>query len=279
MRYWSSCKDPGRISLRYYVGRSLVALSRLLRRVLDQIRRVVALPEQFALIIWTSSEIDRFARAGWNSCPVVRHYSRRDDWLDAAEKTLVESYCMKDGELLNVACGAGREALMLARRRLRVTACDWSPRMIAEARRRAQEANLPVRFAVADLTHDLPYPEKAFDYLFLTNIAYSYIFPRWRRVRFLRQAHSLLKPDGVFIISFATASGEPRIPAGLLEWLFMRLRRWASFNREYEPGDRFAGDGFVHIFRFEELAQEFQEARFLVKEWLWEQCYAVLTKG
>jgi len=151
--------------------------------------------------------------------------------------------------------------------------------MIAEARRRAQEANLPVRFAVADLTHDLPYPEKAFDYLFLTNIAYSYIFPRWRRVRFLRQAHSLLKPDGVFIISFATASGESRIPAGLLEWLFMRLRRWASFNREYEPGDRFAGDGFVHIFRFEELAQEFQEARFLVKEWLWEQCYAVLTKG
>src|SRR5881397_527822 len=117
-----------------------------------------------------------------------------DDWLGVTEEPLVETYFTNDGELLNVACGAGREALLLARRGLRVTACDWSTGMIAEARRRAQEANLPVRFAVADLMDDLPYPEKTFDYLLLTNIAYSYIFPSHRRIRFLRQAHSVLKP-------------------------------------------------------------------------------------
>jgi SAM-dependent methyltransferase len=151
--------------------------------------------------------------------------------------------------------------------------------MIAEARRRAQEANLPVRFAVADLMYDLPYPGKTFDYLLLTNIAYSYIFPKWRRVRFLGQAHSVLKPGGIFIISFARASGDPRIPAGPLEWLFMRLRRWPPFNQEYEPGDRFAGDrNFTHFFRSDELAQEFQEAQFHVKECLWENGYAVLVK-
>src|SRR5207247_11115342 len=96
-----------------------------------------------------------------------------------------------------------------------------------------------------------PYLYKSFYYTFLTNNAYSYIFPSRRRVRFLRQAHSVLKPGGVFIISFAPASGDSKIPAGLSEWLFMRLRRWPPFNREYEPGDRFAGT-FVHFFRSEE---------------------------
>jgi len=200
-----------------------------------------------------------------------------DDWLGVTEERLVETYFTNDGELLNVACGAGREALLLARRGLRVTACDWSPRMIEEAKRRAREANLSVRFAVANL-FDLPYSEKAFDYLLLTNIGYSYLFPRRRRVRFLRQAHAVLKPGGIFIISFTTASDDPRIPVGLSEWLFMRLRRWSPFNREYEPGDRFAGTTFTHYFRSEELAQEFQEAQFLVKEWLWEEGYAVLVK-
>ena len=266
-----------RISLRYFAGYSLLILSRLLGKVLEQMWRVVSLPQQFALIIWTPSEIDRYSRDDWNSLPSVRDYARMDHWLDPTEQVLVESYFSKNGELLNVACGAGREALLLARRGMRITACDWSPRMVAEARRRAQEANLPVRFAVADLMYDIPYREQTFDYLLLTNIAYSYIFPRWRRVRFLRQAHSVLKHGGVFIISFTPARGDTRIPAGLSEWLFMRLRRWPPFNREYEPGDCFA-DTFIHFFRSEELCQEFQEAQFLIKDWLWDQGYAVLVK-
>jgi len=266
-----------RISLRYYAGYSLLLPVRIWAKVLAQVWRVVSLPEQFALILWTPREIDRFARTDWNSLLSVRGYARMDDWLGVTEKTLVETYFTKDGALLNLACGAGREALLLARRGLRVTACDWSPRMTAEARRRVQDTNLYVRFAVADLMDDLPYSENTFDYLLLTNIAYSYLFPRRRRVRFLRQAHSVLKAGGVFIISFAPANGDPRIPAGPSEWLFMRLRRWAPFNREYEPGDRIAGT-FTHFFRSEELAHEFQEARFLIKEWLWEKGYAVLVK-
>ena len=264
------------MSLRYFVGYSLLFLARLLRKVFAQVSRAVSLLEQFALIVWTSSEIDRYSRDDWNSWLSVQGYARMDHWL-ATEQALVEKYLSKNGELLNLACGAGREALLLARSGLRVTACDRSPRMVAEARRRAQEAHLPVRLAVADLLDDLPYPEKAFDYLFLTNIALSYIFPKWRRVRFLRQAHSVLRPGGLFIISFMRARGDPRIPAGPSEWLFMGLRRWAPFNREYEPGDRFEGT-FTHFFRSEELANEFQEARFLVKEWLWDEGYAVLVK-
>src|SRR2546427_1399346 len=191
--------------LRYFAGYSFVLLARLLRKLLGLMWSVVSLSEQFALIIWTPREIDRQSRTDWNSRPMVRDQANSDDWLGTWELTLVERYFTNKGALLDLACGAGREALLLARQGLTVTACDWSPRMIAEAQRRAREANLPIRFEVADL-YDLRYPENGFDYLLLTNIAYSYVFPRWRRGRFFRQAYLLFKPRGVVIVSFSPST-------------------------------------------------------------------------
>lgn len=63
--------------------------------------------------------------------------------------------------LLDVACGRGRHARLLARRGYRVTGVDLSPRAVATARRRAAAEGLDVRFEVADMRH-LPY-EAAFD--------------------------------------------------------------------------------------------------------------------
>src|SRR2546425_1768508 len=220
------------MSLRYFAGYSFVLLARLLRKFLGLMWSVVSLSEQFALIVWTPREIDRHSRTDWNSGPMVRDQANSDDWLGTWELTLVERYFTHKGELLDLACGAGREALLLARLGLTVTACDWSPRMIAEAQRRAQEANLPIRFEVSDL-YDLRYPENAFDYVLLTNIAYSLLFPRWRRVRFLRQVSSALKSGGLCIISFVTEDGSPS-PRGLSLRLLEGLRRCAPFNKEYQ---------------------------------------------
>src|SRR3989442_15547617 len=159
------------MSLRYFAGYSLHFLAGLLEKGPAKIWRVASLPRQFALIIWTPSEIARYSRADWNGWPTVQGYARTDHWLDWMEQALVERYFPKNGELLNLACGAGREALLLARRGLRVTACDWSPPMIAEAQRRARESNLPVRFAVADLYYPLNH-EKAVYQPFLSNYYY-----------------------------------------------------------------------------------------------------------
>src|SRR5437867_2214230 len=259
------------MSLRYFAGYSFVLLARLLRKVLESMWRVVSLPEQFALIVWTPREIDRHSRTDWNSWPMVRDQANSDDWLGPWELILVERYFTNKGELLDLACGAGREALLLARRGLTVTACDWSPRMIAEAQRRAREANLPIRFEVADL-YDLQYPENAFDYLLLTNNAYSYVFPRRRRIRFLKQAYSTLRPGGVFFISFAHADGGPSLE-GPLQQPLMKLRRFALLNGDCEPGDGFSSGTFVHCFQPEELKQEFVEAQFIITEGLWDRGY------
>lgn len=266
------------MSLRYFAGYSLLRLSRFLRKVLWVIQRVASLPGKFAMIVWTSREIDRYSRAHWNRSERVGVYSRLEDWSDSTEMALVAKYLTNDGgELLNLACGAGREALLLARRGLRVTGCDWSPRMITAAQCQAQKANLPIRFEVADL-YDLQYPANAFDYLLGTNISYSYLMPRRRRIRFLRQAYSFLKPGGLFILSFTPARNGSDGRHGFSQSLFVRLRQCPLFNREYEPGDRLLGESFFHVFQPEALKQEFEEAQFIIKEWLWHKGYAVLTK-
>ena len=48
------------MSLRYFTGYSFILLTRLLREILGLMWRVVSLPEQFAIIVWTPREIDRF---------------------------------------------------------------------------------------------------------------------------------------------------------------------------------------------------------------------------
>jgi SAM-dependent methyltransferase len=269
------------MSLRYIIGYSLLLFPRLVSRVLNPIWRLISLPEQFAVIVWTPKEIDQYSRFSyWNDMDRVLEYPnfvRRDDWVGNPEKRLFQKYLSSSGELLNLACGAGRETMMLAKKGLTVTGYDWSPEMIAAAQRRAQEEGLPIRFEVADL-YDLHFPDNAFDYLLLTNIAYSYLIPRSRRMRFLRQAFSVLRPRGLFIISFAGAVDGPSRRRGFFEPLFKRLSRYAPFNPDYEPGDKIRGS-FFHVFQPEELRQEFEEAKFLIKEWLWKQGCAVLTKG
>src|SRR5260370_39155573 len=95
-----------RTSLRYCAGYSLVILTRLLRKVLEPMWHVASLPEQFSLIIWTPSEIDRFARTDWNGRTTVQAYASREDWLHETEKSLLEKYFAKRDTLLNLACGA-----------------------------------------------------------------------------------------------------------------------------------------------------------------------------
>jgi malonyl-CoA O-methyltransferase len=62
--------------------------------------------------------------------------------------------------LADVGCGTGRHALRAAAAGARVTALDFSRRMLERARQKA--GALPVTFVAADVTRPLPLPDAAF---------------------------------------------------------------------------------------------------------------------
>lgn len=64
--------------------------------------------------------------------------------------------------VLDVACGSGTAALVVARRYCEVSGIDYVPALIDRARQRAQAEGYTVDFRVAD-AHELPFPDATFD--------------------------------------------------------------------------------------------------------------------
>jgi SAM-dependent methyltransferase len=129
-------------------------------------------------------------------------------WTDAAPGppapflTSLDAVLPRAGRALDVAGGAGRNALWLARRGLDVTVVDVSPAGLARAGRAAAEAGVVLRLVEADLD-EAPLPAGPFAIVvsidFLCRPAFA-AFPR------------LLAPGGVLVYVQATRRNLERNP-------------------------------------------------------------------
>jgi ubiquinone/menaquinone biosynthesis C-methylase UbiE len=113
-------------------------------------------------------------------------------------------------DALDVGCGTGFLALELAARGHRVTAVDFAPAMIVEARRKAAARGATIRFEEAD-AEQLPYESGRFDLVISRHLLWTLPHPEravddWIRV--LRPAGRLVVVDGQFDV------GAPADPKG-----------------------------------------------------------------
>jgi len=109
-------------------------------------------------------------------------------------------------EALDAGCGTGFLSFELAARGHRVTGVDFAPAMLAEARRKAAERNVSVRFEEADAEH-LPFPGASFDLAISRHVLWTLPHPEaaideWIRV--LRPGGRLVVVDGQFDPGFLT---------------------------------------------------------------------------
>jgi SAM-dependent methyltransferase len=126
-------------------------------------------------------------------------------------------------ELLDLACGHGRHALILAQRRFKVTGLDLSERFVKMAREEAKRRQLDARFDVGDM-RKLPY-KNMFDgvYSYFTSFGY---FPHRENVKVLEGVARALHKGGKFLLDTANR-----------EWLLHQVeaqpRRWDELDHDY----------------------------------------------
>jgi len=149
-------------------------------------RRAPGFDEDFGHSIRTSAE-----RAAWD---------RILDLVVPAGRAL---------DALDVGCGTGFLALELASRGHRVTAVDFAPAMLAEARRKAAARGFSIRFEEGD-AETLPFAAGSFDLTISRHLLWTLPHPEaaideWIRV--LRSGGRLVVVDGQFDVGAPAGSG------------------------------------------------------------------------
>ena len=118
---------------------------------------------------------------------------------EAFRQRVLELAAPKDGEsLLDVGCGTGMMALRIAALHpgCAVYGIDLSPKMIAVARRDAEERGLTVDFRVGSIT-GLPYPDGSCDVV-ITNIMYHHL-DLAEKQQAVSEVARVLKPGGRYV--------------------------------------------------------------------------------
>jgi SAM-dependent methyltransferase len=153
---------------------------------------------------------------GWNH---NRHYQR----------ILLRHVPPGAGRALDVGCGTGELARLLAARCRHVTGLDLSPNMVAEARRRSDGVD-NVEYAVGDVM-TAPLPTGAFDVV--ASVAMLHHLPLELVLVRLRD---LLRPGGLLLVLDLRATELPADLAAVV--VNASLRRWHTGWRRQTPAER-----------------------------------------
>ena len=142
--------------------------------------------------------------------------------LVALQEQIAREYIpesLKPGpQVLDIGCGTGRLAILMARQGARGTAIDASPAMLAEARCKAEAEGLQetIDFRQLDVTELVDHFEQASFDLVTSTLAFSEFPPEVRQYA-LEETLRLIKPDGQLLIA------DEMLPRGtfaqLLYWI------------------------------------------------------------
>jgi len=134
---------------------------------------------------------------------------------DADLPFLEKAFDAPGGAILDVACGAGRHSIPLARRGYRVTGVDLSTTFLDEARRRSEAEALSIEWHRGDM-RDLPWRYR-FDGALCFGNSFGYCDREGTRA-FVRTLAASLKPGAAFVLETG-ATAESLLPS-------LQPRRW-----------------------------------------------------
>ena len=224
-----------KMRLRVSLGRFLIQLGAFLQ----------SLP----VVVMRPDDLVAFSRESYARPRTVESWvedSLVDSGLWEEELDLLRDVPTKQGELLLLGVGGGREAIPLARMGFRVTGVDYIPAMVARARENAARRGASLEGLVQEISR-LEAPEGAYDVVWLSCAAYSSIPTRARRIEMVRRIARALKPGGYFLCQFHRDARTRLTRKG--RFLRRLIAAGTLGNLAYEEGDMLWGNvEFLHAF-------------------------------
>lgn len=106
--------------------------------------------------------------------------------------------------VLDMACGAGRHSILLAKKGLIVTAVDLSDNLLSIAKKTADEENLKIEFVKSDIREF----NTNLDFDLVVNLftSFGYFESDEENYSVLRKAYDLTLPGGYFVLDFFNSS-------------------------------------------------------------------------
>jgi SAM-dependent methyltransferase len=204
-------------------------------------------------------------------------YQHRDedeaaDLIDLLEEAVDPA---DEARILDMGCGRGRHARLLARRGYDVVGVDLSPRAVAEARAQADDEGLDVTFQTGDMRD--PVCSACFDGVTNLFTAFGYFEADADNKQALAAMTQALRPGGWFVQDFLNAPHviDTLVPEDTqtVNGLTVRQERWVDDGRiekeitiTSEEGDRKTFHESVRLFTLYDLKRLYDAVGLELKE-------------
>ena len=222
--------------------------------------------QSLALMVMRPDDLVEFSRQTYARPKDVESWNREelvDSGLSSDETALLEKVPLKEGQVLLLGVGGGREAISLGRIGFEVTGVDFVPEMIQRARKNATRHGVRIEGLVQEISK-LDVSGEPFDMVWLSAGMYSSVPTRKRRIKMLKRIGNALRPGGYFACQFhwdTRGRSSPKVEFARKAFAFLTLG-----NLWHEKGDILWGNTeFLHGFSSKnELRSEFDEGGFEV---------------
>ena len=201
---------------------------------------------------------------------VLNHYSHPDQvavygdraaaGLRPFEEVIVEKFHQPPGKVLDVGCGAGREAFALMEMGYDVVGVDRTRQLLDEGKRIAAEKGVEVDFIWTD-GRDLACGERVFDHAVIWAQVLGNVPGRENRLAMLQQCYAALKLGGK--LSFSVHDRK-RTEAKAREMGLVEQDGLHGLEKgDFVLGEKL-GNNYWHLYEREEILELCVEAGFVV---------------
>jgi SAM-dependent methyltransferase len=217
--------------------------------------------QSLAIMVMRPDDLVEFSRQDYSTLESLGDWSSEqtvDSGLNPLESACLEKIPIKNGRVLLLGLGGGRDAIPLAQRGFEVTGVDYIPEMVQRAKTNAAKRGVKIEGLVQEISEIDALPD-SYDLVWLTNSMYSSVPTRRRRVAMLQRLHGTLRPGGFLICTFHWE--KRREPSQLAEWARKLFAIITLGNLSYERGDiLWLKREFLHVFTSEAaLRSEFED--------------------